>query len=694
MSLADIEPTAGLGQSKAKIFISYSRRDLDFADRLEAGLKARGFDTLIDRSEIYALEDWWKRIEALIAQADAIVFALSPDSVTSDVCQSEVRFAASLNKRLAPVVSRRVDDQAVPEALARLNFIFFDDEAAFGESLDRLCDALETDIDWVRRHTEFGEHARRWAAAGRPGPRGLLLRSPTLEEAERWIASRPRGAPTPTEDARAFIVESRRAATQRRNILSGSLGAGLLVALVLAGVAFWQRGVAVEQEKIAREQRDRALLSQSQFLTEKADTTLRGGDLQLVALIALQALPADMRTAKQRPLWPQAVGILAQIRNADRAMAVLIGHTGAVEMAAFSPDGTRIVTASDDNTARLWDAKTGSLLTTLIGHTSAVASAAFSPDGTRILTASADHTARLWDAATGTSVATLTGHTDAVDSAAFSPDGTRIVTASADQTARVWDGRTGALLATLTHQDWVMSAMFSPDGARIVTTSQDDDAQLWDAKTGAALVTLTGHTGPVNSAAWSPDGTRIVTTSYDHTARLWDAKTGATLATLTGHADTVSSAVFSPDGTRVVTASYDHTARLWDGDTGAALATLTGDTDIVWSAVFSPDGTRILTASADHTARLWDSRTGAALAVLTGHADKVKGAVFSPDGMRIVTASEDGTARMWDAKPSAALAILGGDPGPVGRAAWSPDECASSPPPTTLPGCGTPRPAH
>ena len=113
-------------QSKARVLISYSRRDLAFADRLDAALKARGFEPLLDRTEIYAFEEWWKRIEALIGRADAVVFVLSPDSVSSDVALREVAFAASLNKRFAPVVCRRVDDKAVPEALAKLNFIFFE----------------------------------------------------------------------------------------------------------------------------------------------------------------------------------------------------------------------------------------------------------------------------------------------------------------------------------------------------------------------------------------------------------------------------------------------------------------------------------------------------------------------------------------------------------------------------------------
>ena len=113
-------------QSKAKVFISYSRKDMAFADRLEAALKVRGFETLIDRSDIYAFEEWWKRVEALIGRADTIVFVISPDAVRVDtVALKEVAFAASLNKRFAPIVFRRVEDKSIPEALAKLIFIFF-----------------------------------------------------------------------------------------------------------------------------------------------------------------------------------------------------------------------------------------------------------------------------------------------------------------------------------------------------------------------------------------------------------------------------------------------------------------------------------------------------------------------------------------------------------------------------------------
>jgi formylglycine-generating enzyme required for sulfatase activity len=200
--------------TKTRVFISYSRKDMAFADRLEATLKARGFEVLIDREEIYAFEDWWKRIQVLVGRADTVVFVLSPDAVRSDVALKEVAYAASLNKRFAPLVCRRVEDRAVPEALRRLNFIFFDDPEQFEASADRLAVALQTDITWVRRHTEFGEAARRWGESGRAN--GLLLRPPLLDQAETWHGLRPAGAPPPTAETESYLTQSRKADTESR----------------------------------------------------------------------------------------------------------------------------------------------------------------------------------------------------------------------------------------------------------------------------------------------------------------------------------------------------------------------------------------------------------------------------------------------------------------------------------------------
>src|SRR5260370_7927394 len=180
-----ISEAANKEQSKVKVFISYARKDLDFADRLDAALKQRGFEPLIDRTDIYAFEEWWKRVEELIARADTVIFILSPDAVRPEsVAMKEVAFAAAINKRFAPIVFRPVEDKALPEQLARLNFIFFDDAARFEQAADQLAEALTTDIGWIRRHTNFGEQAPGWALTDRPG--GFLLPPPVLAKPGRF----------------------------------------------------------------------------------------------------------------------------------------------------------------------------------------------------------------------------------------------------------------------------------------------------------------------------------------------------------------------------------------------------------------------------------------------------------------------------------------------------------------------------
>jgi len=293
------DPAAETGQSKAKVFISYSRKDMAFADRLDGELKNRGFEPLIDRSDIYVFEDWWQRIQNLIVQADTVIFVLSPDSASSHICQREVEFAASRSKRLAPIELRPVDPAIVPDALERLNFECFEDPQVFDRNVDRLVDALQADIHWIRKHTEFGAQAHNWAEAGQASRSGLCLRSPMLEEAERWIASRPANAPLPSRETQAFIAESRRRASRRRDALLGALTGGLIVALALAAVAILQRWAAEDARATAQAESARA-----KEALETVEQLANALVLDIGQDPQFRSLPPDLR----RRIFERAIG--------------------------------------------------------------------------------------------------------------------------------------------------------------------------------------------------------------------------------------------------------------------------------------------------------------------------------------------------------------------------------------------------
>jgi WD40 repeat protein len=366
--------------------------------------------------------------------------------------------------------------------------------------------------------------------------------------------------------------------------------------------------------------------------------------------------------------------VYCHIQAQELKLMLPIGHTKNVTSAFFSPDGTKVVTASEDKTAKIWEVSTGRLLANLVGHTFGVTSAVFSPDGTKVVTASNDKTAKIWEVATGHLLINLEGHTFYINSAVFSPDGTKVVTASGDSTAKIWDASTGHLLANFKeHKDIVTSAVFNPDGTKVLTTSFDKTAKIWEVVTGHLLINLEEHNFYINSAVFSPDGTRVVTTSGEKTAKIWDASTGHLLTTLKGHTSGVSSAVFSPDGTKVITASFDSTAKIWVAATGQLLANLKEHSDNVASAIFSPDGIKVLTASRDNTAKIWDAATGHLLVNFAGHTSVVKSAVFSSDGTKVVTASFDYTAKIWDATIGHLLTTLKGHTSEVNSAVFNPD---------------------
>ena len=496
------------------------------------------------------------------------------------------------------------------------------------------------------------QQVRQAAAQDAKQKRLLLLRNPDLavatDLAARWGDDLP-------QSTRAFIIDSERAAQAAARLRWMVVAVAMLCLASFAAASF----VALYT---AKEQGDEALIAQSRFLGRDSRTATEAGNSSLGNILATAALPQHLANPS-RPFVMNAEYALEEAYANRRLVTSFQGHAGPVEDADFSADGKLVVTGSDDNTARIWDTRTGAQRALLQGHTGTLWSVGLSPDGTRVVTGSNDGTARIWNAATGGQIAVLQGHEDAVTIAAFSADGRRIVTASDDGTARVWDGQTGAPIVVLKgHGGAVLAAAFSPDSTLVATASTDRTARLWRADTGVQLRALNGHADFVNSTAFSRDGRSLVTASWDGTARIWDVATGETTPLRGKHAARVWYAEFSPDGKRIVTASEDRTSGLWAADSGELIALLKGHEGWVTGAMFSPDGGLIVTASDDKTARLWDGKNGKALGVLRAHEGVVNHASFSRTGHEIVTASDDARAIVWNVEPAAAAGILAAYP--------------------------------
>jgi protein-disulfide isomerase len=260
------------------------------------GLEFAGFETTLDRHSIMEGEEWKRRLSALIADADTIIFVLSPDSVASDICASEVEEAFRLSKRIFPVLCRPLGNAQVPARLAALNYVRFDDGRSFMAGLRALSRALEADVEWLREHTRLLARAMEWDSGGRPENR--LLSGRDVDDAKAWAARPPKDAPKPTplhldfinasalaeaarhseerkrleqmaaavsareEALKAAEIATQEKATASRLVVRRTL-AGLAVAIVFAVAAasaaffaFKEKQVAEAQTRLARIQRD------------------------------------------------------------------------------------------------------------------------------------------------------------------------------------------------------------------------------------------------------------------------------------------------------------------------------------------------------------------------------------------------------------------------------------------------------
>ena len=375
----------------------------------------------------------------------------------------------------------------------------------------------------------------------------------------------------------------------------------------------------------------------------------------------------------------------------EMLLSTFEGHESFVTTVAWSPDGSRIASGSNDGTVRIWNPATGSAVSILKCNFAQVFAVEFCPRGQQLAVAGADkNTVCVFDLGTDTLTALLIGHSQAVLAMSWSPCSTQIMTGSADNTTRVWDvTEERSCVVFKGHSTWVSATAWSPqprNGAPIVASGSIDTVILvWNPVTREVFRDLRAHKNWVVSLCWRAVDVgggvggpamklSLLSASKDRSVLHWDVEAGTVLTAFDGHKDEVLCVKISGNGRHILTSSLDQTARIWNVETGTVVSQLRGHKGGVFSGAWGPRDARVVTGGGDNLVIVWDARTGAVTSDVVGHRTAVRCVAWSPLSDRFVTVSSDGHAIVWDVESGAV--VFGIDDAASGGftcCAWSPN---------------------
>lgn len=305
-------------------------------------------------------------------------------------------------------------------------------------------------------------------------------------------------------------------------------------------------------------------------------------------------------------------------------------HDNWVYSAEFSPDG-KFIASSSTKIPIITDALTGDIIQTLVGHKALVSDIKYNSDGTQILTGSHDETAKLWDLKTGSVIANFrvflerksiiksnqlsfnfifSRTKNKVNSVSISADGKSVAIGSSDGFVRIFDVKSKKCTRRFTvpqrTNQWVRSIAFSHSGAYIAAAFTDGHIVVWNTlEDKQILIRNDGIENLIHKVAFNSNDEILAIAGSKHTYTL-NIKENKKLIDFVGHTNDVQSIQYSRDDSYILTASSDRTARLWDSQTGKQLEVYSGHISSVRNAVFSKDGKKIATSSDDSTIRVME----------------------------------------------------------------------------------------
>jgi len=431
--------------------------------------------------------------------------------------------------------------------------------------------------------------------------------------------------------------QRREAKLERRSqrILRALVGVFAVATIIALGLSIF----AINSRNEATSERD---IAQRVSLAAQGQVVLLSGQApELAAMLAIESL--------KRGYSAEADSILQTALQHGFAQQEFIGHTDNIYNAEFTGDGQKLISFSEDNTAKLWDTSTGEILMEFT-HDNKPMTGVISADGHYAATSGKDGNIMIWDLQDERVLQTLPHSTRFTWVGPFSHDNQYITSADESDTVILWDVRTGNMVREFTSPgDQFGDTRISPDGQYVLGVGTK--VVLWDTETGEVARRFYGHTGLAVYADISADGKLLLTGSADRTARLWDIETGLEVRRFEGHTDMVRGVDLSPDNTYSVTGTDDGVVRVWHNESGEVVKqfNLPG---IVHSAKFTPDGTQIITAGSDGVARLWQLQDHSEPRVfadrfISPKRNETNLGAITPAGNQIVSWSEHGALRWW-----------------------------------------------
>ncbi len=682
-----------------RAFISYSREDQPLVNKLSQALERHGHIADFDQSThdphnidtgIAATDEWWLRLQDMIAASDVTILIVSPDSAASKIVDEEIAYAQAIGKRVFPVLARELDFRTAPPRLSALNVQTWFLDLPFDEAVERLSSSISVDVEWLREARRLTIRAKEWNDHQRVDDKLLIGRE--ISAAEVWVVQKPADEASVSAFLTDYIAASRlhqeaedederrklrRQRQLQRRVTFLLFGAFILITVFGVFVLDNQRRVAREKSSLlanlARQTTDlntdhsRAL----RLATIAAkDTFLSPASVEARAILARAAIHSlqtydwehpDARVATVSVTSERALAVVTDSHHVEiwdmkrnERVSEFSHPSNWVYSVVFDSSNQRIATSGDDGSVVVWDTLTGDLLFQLPMQEGQIAELAFNADGDLLATAPSFGTVTVWNLATGVAELVPDQQAGMVSDVRYSDSGDLLLIAEGNS-AGIWKAKTGEKVLSLgEHNGNVITVSMSPTSNIAATGSRDSTVKIWNTETGALVKELTGHDGPVYSVAFSLDGAVLLTTSADLDARVWETAAWKEVSLLPGHSDPVTHGTFDYFTSEPVTVSNDGTGgtvKFWQPSSSSVSAVFPEHDDFLSASVASADGRIVFSASHDGSVRVLDSATQTVRYELVPERSG-KTAIFDlvrlKDKNVIVTAESSGVARVWD----------------------------------------------